>query len=179
MLSSSLTNYFVHTLLRARDWQPRPEFDQVCDWWRAGGKGVCGLVGMGGAGKTAIVDRFLQALPGVLPEDHKAPKDPSLPTPNGILVFSFYDAPNPEAFFEALHMWLAGSPNVGVGVSFNQLLFMMQNAVPGLMILDGLEKVQEDGAKGIFGRLNSPNLRDFINRLASGYLPNLSVLKIG
>ena len=131
---------------------------------------------MGGAGKTAIVDRFLQALPGVLPEDHKAPKDPSLPTPNGILVFSFYDAPNPEAFFEALHMWLAGSPNVGVGVSFNQLLFMMQNAVPGLMILDGLEKVQEDGAKGIFGRLNSPNLRDFINRLASGYLPNLSVL---
>src|SRR5829696_2665335 len=165
-------NYFVHTLLRARDWQQRPEFDQVCDWWREGGKGVCGLVGMGGAGKTAIADRFLQVLPGVMPEDHKVPKDLSLPVPKSILVFSFYDAPNPEAFFEALHMWLVGSPHVSIGLSFTQLLFMMQNAMPGLMILDGLEKVQEDGAKGIFGRLSSPNLRDFINRLAGGYLPN-------
>ena len=26
---------FVHTLLRARDWQERPEFTQMCDWWRA------------------------------------------------------------------------------------------------------------------------------------------------
>jgi tetratricopeptide (TPR) repeat protein len=175
MSQGNHNNYFVHTLLRARDWQHRPEFDQVCDWWRAGGKGVCGLVGMGGAGKTAIADRFLQVLPGVMPEDRKAPKDLSLPKPNGIFVFSFYDAPNPEAFFEALYMWLAGSPSVD-GVSFNQLLFMVRNAVPGLMFLDGLEKVQEDGAKGIFGRLNSPNLRDFINRLAGGYLPGLSVL---
>lgn len=54
-------NYFVHTLLRARDWQHRPEFDQVCDWWREGGRGVCALVGMGGAGKTAIAERFLNA----------------------------------------------------------------------------------------------------------------------
>mgnify|MGYP001565223887 CR=1 FL=1 len=26
--------HFVHPLLRARDWQDRPEFAQVCDWWR-------------------------------------------------------------------------------------------------------------------------------------------------
>ncbi len=52
-------NYVVHTLLRARDWQDRPQFDQVCDWWRDGGQVVCALVGMGGAGKTAIADRFL------------------------------------------------------------------------------------------------------------------------
>ena len=34
MANEHQTNYFVHTLLRARDWQHRPEFDQVCDWWR-------------------------------------------------------------------------------------------------------------------------------------------------
>jgi hypothetical protein len=94
------TNYFVHTLLRARDWQHRPEFDRVCDWWRNGGQGVCGLVGMGGAGKTAIADRFLKVLPGVLPQNPQIPKDETLPTPNSTFVFSFYDAPNAEAFFE-------------------------------------------------------------------------------
>ena len=33
--------YFADTLLRARDYQDRPEFDRLCDWWRAGGVGVC------------------------------------------------------------------------------------------------------------------------------------------
>ncbi len=27
---------FVHTLLRARDWQDRPQFGRLCDWWREG-----------------------------------------------------------------------------------------------------------------------------------------------
>jgi hypothetical protein len=93
-----MSNYFVHTLLRARDWQHRPQFDRVCDWWRGGGQGTCALIGIGGAGKTAIADRFLQVLPGVLPPDAGTPKDQSLPRPNSVFVFSFYDAPNPEAF---------------------------------------------------------------------------------
>ena len=33
--------HFTHPLLRARDWQDRPEFDQLCDWWTRVGKGVC------------------------------------------------------------------------------------------------------------------------------------------
>ena len=47
--------HFVHTLLRARDWQDRPELDEVIDWWGRGGAGVCALIGIGGAGKTAII----------------------------------------------------------------------------------------------------------------------------
>jgi hypothetical protein len=176
MAASKPSNYFVHTLLRARDWQHRPEFDRVCDWWRKGGTGVCGLVGMGGAGKTAIVDRFLQVLPGVMPQNPKIPKDGTLPTPNSTFVFSFYDAPNAEAFFRSLQMWLMQSPGVATVVSYSQLLFLMQNAVPGLMVLDGLEKVQEDGTRGIFGQLDAPNLRDFVKRAANGYFPQLSVL---
>lgn len=47
-------------LLRARDWQDRPEFEDLCEWWRAGGAGVCALIGIGGAGKTVIaLDRDL------------------------------------------------------------------------------------------------------------------------
>ncbi len=180
MVSSNMTsnpsNYFVHTLLRARDWQHRPEFDRVCEWWRTGGQGVCGLVGMGGAGKTAIVDRLLQVLPGVMLPNPRLPKDNTLPAPNSTVVFSFYDAPNAEAFFEALSIWLSGAPNGATAVSYSQLIFRMQNAVPGLIVLDGLEKVQEDGTRGILGRIDAPNLRDFVNRAANGYFPRLSVL---
>jgi hypothetical protein len=43
-------------------------------------------------------------------------------------------------------------------------------------VLDGLEKVQEDGTRGILGQLNAPNLRDFVKRAANGYFPNLSLV---
>ena len=49
------------------------------------GQGVCALIGIGGAGKTAIADRFLQVLPGVLPLDANTPKDQSLPTLHPVL----------------------------------------------------------------------------------------------
>src|SRR6266404_2650694 len=101
---------FVHSLLHARDWQYRIEFDQLCDWWRHGGAGVGALVGIGGAGKTAIVDRFLRMLPGVMAEDPKQPKDATLRGPGGVFVFSFYNAPHPEAFFAHLMAWLKGEP---------------------------------------------------------------------
>ena len=94
---------FVHTLLRARDWQERPEFTQMCDWWRAGGKGVLALVGIGGAGKTAIADRFVRSLPGVTEAEPHQPQDAMLPVPEGLFVFSFYDATNPKYFFDALY----------------------------------------------------------------------------
>ncbi len=70
---------FVHPLLRARDYQNRPEFDRLCDWWRDGGQGVCALVGIGGAGKTAVADRFLRVLPGAMADDPNLPKDETLP----------------------------------------------------------------------------------------------------
>ena len=183
-------NYFAHTLLRARNWQPRKQLDEVCNWWRTGGKkggtGICSLIGIGGAGKTAIADRFLQLLPDVLPAKPDVPKDTALAVPNSVFVFSFYDAPNPDAFFQALHAWLQQTvPTVTVGVqnqstgriAYHQIVTWLQSAPPGLLVLDGLEKIQQDGSRGtIFGRLSDGNLRDFLHRLASGYLPHLTAL---
>jgi tetratricopeptide (TPR) repeat protein len=175
MSGGTASNYFVYSLLRARDWQHRPQLDDVCQWWRGGGRGVLALVGMGGAGKTAIAERFLRVLPGGLPDDPDVPKDGSLPTPHGVFVFSFYDAPNPEAFFEALQMWLEHSPRVQTVLSLGQMFYLLQQT-PGLLVLDGLEKVQEDGVRGLLGRLASPKLREFLDRIAAGYFPQLSVL---
>ncbi|MCL4207585.1 MAG: TIR domain-containing protein [Pirellulaceae bacterium] len=175
MSGGTASNYFVYSLLRARDWQHRPQFDDVCQWWRGGGRGVLALVGMGGAGKTAIAERFLRVLPGGLPPDPDVPKDGSLPTPHGVFVFSFYDAPNPEAFFEALQMWLEHSPRIENVLSLGQIFYLLQQT-SGLLVLDGLEKVQEDGVRGLLGRLASPKLREFLDRIAAGYFPELSVL---
>jgi len=115
MSPGNQSNYVVHNLLRAHDWQHRPQFDEVCAWWRGGGPGVCALVGMGGAGKTAIAERFLSVLPGVMSAasaDETTKKDASLPEPHSTLVYSFYDDDKPENFFEYLQMWLEGTPRV-------------------------------------------------------------------
>src|SRR5436190_10500612 len=98
--------HFAHPLLRARDWQHRPELDALCEWWRQGGRGVCVLVGIGGAGKTASVERFLRLLPGVLTPESNLDRDVSLPKPQRLFVFSFYDEANPDAFFAQLAAWL-------------------------------------------------------------------------
>ncbi len=181
MADGKQSNYFVHTLLRARDWQHRPQFDEVCNWWKSRGRGVCALVGMGGAGKTAIAERFLNV--GVQPLGCQDPEKQaeawtptrSLPSPRSVFVYSFYDDDKPENFFHHLQIWLEGTSSPNKQKSPTQLMFDIQQH-QGLIVLDGLERVQESGARGGFGRLTSPSLRDLLNHIASGSARELSVL---
>ncbi|MEK6238745.1 MAG: hypothetical protein N2C14_28865, partial [Planctomycetales bacterium] len=177
MAQENQSNYFVHNLLRARDWQHRPEFDEVCKWWRDGGLGVCALIGMGGAGKTAIAERFLNALLDVMNSsaDKADQVHPPLPRPHGVFVYSFYDDDKPENFFRRLQMWLENTPRLETVLAVGQLLFLIQQR-RGLIILDGLERVQESGARGGFGKLTSPSLRELLNHIAAGLVPEWSVL---
>jgi hypothetical protein len=170
---------FAHPLLRARDWQDRPEFARLCDWWRQIGKGVCALVGIGGAGKTAIVDRFLRVLPEVLPSDLGVRKLEALPKPHRLFVFSFYDAPNPDAFFTQLAGWLIEPMNriQTSQPSYEQTVRLLEYAGPCLLVLDGLEKVQEDGLRGApFGQIADGRLRGFVLRAAEGRLGEAAML---
>jgi tetratricopeptide (TPR) repeat protein len=141
---------------------------------------VCALVGIGGAGKTAITERFLQVLPGGYPEHPKVPKERSLAAPVRLLVFSFYDAPNPDTFFAALAVWLRGRPpaaNLTRVLSYQQTLELLAAAGRCLLVLDGLEKVQDDGERdGAFGQIRDGRLRDFVLRAADGWLPHVSLL---
>jgi tetratricopeptide (TPR) repeat protein len=171
--------HFAHPLLRARDWQDRPEFAQVADWWRQIGKGVCALVGIGGAGKTAIVERFLRVLPGALPLELGVRKLDALPKPRRLLVFSFYDAPTPDGFFNQLAAWLTDRINrvETAQPSYEQVVRLLEYAGPCLLVLDGLEKVQEDGQRGTpFGQISDARLRNFILRAAEGMLGEAAVL---
>jgi hypothetical protein len=171
--------HFAHPLLRARDWQDRPEFAQLADWWRQIGKGVCALVGIGGAGKTAIVERFLRVLPGVLPLELGVRKQEALPRPRRLFVFSFYDAPTPDGFFTQLAAWLTERWNRidTIQPSYEQVVRLLEHAGPCLLVLDGLEKVQEDGLGGApFGLISDGRLRSFILRAAESSLGDAAVL---
>ena len=48
---------------------------------------------------------------------------------------------------------------------------------PRPVVLDGLEKIQDDGARGgVFGRIENGHLRDLALRASRGYFPRLSLL---
>ena len=161
--------YFVHTLLRAKNFQTRPELDAIVDWWRTGGKGVCALIGIGGAGKTAIVDHFVRMLPGVIPPEPDHAKDNSLPRPSRVFVFSFYSAPSPDSFFSELVGWLGDSPTANDPPipSYERTIRVLGSSEHCLIVLDGLEKVQELGLEGgLLGRISDGRLRDLILRAA-------------
>jgi tetratricopeptide (TPR) repeat protein len=172
----------VHHIHPARDFQSRPEFDQLCDEWRqmgANGVGVCALIGMGGAGKTAIAERFIRVLPDLLPEHSSLPKDSTLPAPTGLFVFSFYDAPNPDAFFGETAAWLTNTVCDAPSrqLSYEQIIQLLERTTPCVFVLDGLEKVQEDGLRGgTLGRITDGRLRDFVIRVAEGWLPAVSLI---
>ena len=187
-------------LLRARDWQDRLEFGRLCEWWQKSRGGVYALVGIGGAGKTAIVDRFLQVLPGGYPVPLEARKNPplrsDLPAIDQPFVFSFYDHPNEDSFFAALAQWLstvaadvaevarlpsADDPNSPPKLSFNQLMLWLRNythrRLRTLLVLDGLEKVQDDGHRsGQHGHISDGRLRSMLLDTADGHLGRLSIV---
>jgi tetratricopeptide (TPR) repeat protein len=180
---------FIHLLLRARDWQDRPEFLRVCDWWRGGGRGVFALVGLGGTGKTAIADRFVSALPGLTEPLPDQPQDASLLVPKGLFVFSFFDAPNPDQFFDDLYDWLVAEfhepdrrrileTGQHMQASATQVIDALSHVRQRLLlVLDGVEKVQDDGSRGgQYGHLTDGGLRTSLLWAAAGRMPGVAVL---
>ena len=177
----------VHRLLPARDFQDRIELDRLCSWWEEGGAGVCALVGLGGAGKTAIAEKFLRLLPGVIagsPDE----KEDMLPKPTTVFIFSFYEEASPEIMWDKLYQWCVNELDCGddrrrledqvvpASAGLAQKL-LRELSGKNLIILDGLEKVQDDGFRGgLFGHIPDGHLRDFMLTVADGLLSAISVI---
>ena len=114
---------------------------------------LIGVTAWGGAGKTALVTHWVQA--------GGAAQRLGL---RGVFGWSFYADPSAEHWADSLLEWVA--QRFGVGVAANRsavaVLALLQ-AVPLLLVLDGLEIVQEGPAGDGFGRLLDGTLREVLS----------------
>ncbi len=133
----------VHPLPSAPQFVGRQaELDELLALWRSGVPGVVALVGLGGAGKTAIAARLVAEL--------CRPEEPS--RPEGLFVWSFYQEPDAGYFLSEAYRYFArgqGDPAVARGAG---LLHLLREALavggPHLLVLDGLERVQRQKSDG-------------------------------
>ncbi|WP_438002053.1 helix-turn-helix domain-containing protein [Sorangium sp. So ce185] len=159
----------AHTLQRARHFVGRGEIlDRLAAWAAASPPSppVLALLGVGGAGKTSIAERFLQGLGDA-------------PRPGGVLVWSFYDDPRTEAFLDQAAAYFAPGPGASgaaaprapaaPGEQLARLKEALGQGPPHLLVLDGLETVQAEGGAGrAHGELHDALLRRLLCAIAAG-----------
>jgi hypothetical protein len=133
-------------------------------FWKAGHAGVLALVGLGGAGKTAVAAQFLEEL---LSPDFA-------PRPDGILVWSFYVEPDPTRFLQEAYRYFARPDSPALSAKGSGLFHLLRDALSAggryFLFLDGLEKVQrqESSSAGSYGQVEDPLLKSLLTRLAEG-----------
>jgi transcriptional regulator with XRE-family HTH domain/tetratricopeptide (TPR) repeat protein len=134
-------------------------------WFEQPAGGVALVAGVGGAGKTSVVARFLS----FVSEQAQS---------SGLFVWSFYEDPRVEAFFEqAVAYFVPGGEECKPGERASAL----ESALRGgrhLIVLDGMELMQETGSPGLtyggggslttYGRIEDTSLRRLLGRLARG-----------
>ncbi len=135
------------------------ELEQLHAFWDNGGRGVLSLVGLGGAGKTALAARFLSDLLGA-----------GRPV-GGLFVWSFYQEPDTGLFLRELvdYFGAATYPTTAKGAGLLHFLSdALQEGGRHLLILDGLERVQRQAGDTSYGQIEDPLLKGLLHRIAEG-----------
>ena len=133
------------------------ELETIESFWSQG-SGIFTIVGVGGAGKTAILKRFVDRHLDDLDLD-------------GAIVWSFYDDPDTNAFLRTTVRYLSPEvpgDNSGIGW-YHSLRAALDRDKRYLIVLDGLERVQRatTDAVGLHGEMEDPLLRSLLVRLAT------------
>jgi tetratricopeptide (TPR) repeat protein len=147
----------VHVLQPAQCFVGRThELDTLRQWLAAPSDPVRihAIVAVGGAGKSALVERLLDDLPAV--------------PGRGVLVWSFYDDERPDAFLRAAVRYLGGvEPPAASLEALDRLLELVRAPAPHLLVLDGLETMQADGRTHARGVVEDHHLRRFLCTIAA------------
>src|SRR5262245_50333446 len=122
----------VHPLPRAPAFVGRgSELDALRRFWQSNSRGVFALVGLGGAGKTAVAAEFLHELLEIEKE------------PVGLFVWSFYQEPDAGLFLQEALRFFAPAYASATDARGAGLLHLLSESLtrcgPGLLVLDGLE----------------------------------------
>ncbi len=121
------------------------------------------LIGLGGAGKTALAADFLSGLLG----------SRSVRPADGLFVWSFYQEPDAERFLRELFDYFASESPADSAAKGAGLIHLLSEALerggPHLLVLDGLERVQRQaGEEGRYGQIEDPLLKSLLVRIAEG-----------
>ena len=122
------------------------------------------LVAAGGTGKTAIVEQVLQRLQ----------QRGLQPGAGHVLVWSFYERPNADAFLrECGQLFLGEADDAPPGGRLERLQRGLRNGQPHLLVMDGLERVQAEagsptGLARVRGELEDTSLRLLLQAIAAG-----------
>jgi tetratricopeptide (TPR) repeat protein len=127
---------------------------------------LVGVTALGGAGKTALVTRWVQEAVGW--SRHQGVRGVSgwsrRPGVRGVFGWSFYADPSAEHWAAGLLDWASEEFGVQVAGSGRRAAAVLAvlRAVSLLLVLDGLEVVQEGPADDGFGRLLDGTLREVL-----------------
>jgi tetratricopeptide (TPR) repeat protein len=143
--------------------QPAPHFhgrglllEELSAWAAdlASADRVWALVAPGGSGKTAIAERLVASMePGAA----------------NVLVWSFYERPHADAFLRECNQLFLGEEEGPAGGRLERLERGLRDGRPHLIVLDGLERVQEEAGGGrLRGELSDHNLKLLLRALAAG-----------
>ena len=115
---------------------------------------VWSLVAAGGTGKTAVAERIVA--------------DMKLGEAN-VLVWSFYERPDADAFLRECNQLFLGEDEGPAGGRLERLERGLRDGRPHLIVLDGLERVQEDAGGGrVRGELSDHSLKLLLRALGAG-----------
>jgi hypothetical protein len=153
----------VHPLPPAPNFVGREaELEELRGLWRSSFRGVLALVGLGGAGKTAVAARFLEEVMGAEAPD----------LPGRLFLWSFYQEPDAALFLQAAYQYFASPTSVAPAAKGAGLLHLLREALaeggPHWLVLDGLEKIQQQENTGKYGQIEDPLLKGLLTRIAEG-----------
>lgn len=156
---NSLGEKHFHQLPEAPAFAGRERELQTLQQFWTKGHGVVSLIGIGGAGKTACTQKFLEWVRTQSPAE-------------GLLVWSFYDDPDANQFLRSAYEFFTGDTNAkasGAGW-FSLLAEVLSSGKKYLLVLDGLERIQrqQTDASGIYGELEDALLKGLLVRVCTG-----------